>query len=164
MRQPAPARRGGHVRRPQCSTGLLLPEGWAGTCLTSLGCSCLGVRFEGWALQPSPCCAAASVAGACNAVLGLVYDDPVALTTHHVAGLLHSMLAEQAAKWQESAARLLGVPTIEPALAALRAELAAEGRSLGGRKEKACKAKDALERLGTICQRRAPSQQQQPAR
>ena len=27
--------------------------------------------FDGWAKQPSPCCAAASVAGACNAVLGL---------------------------------------------------------------------------------------------
>ena len=81
--------------------------------------------FEGWATQPSPCCAAASVAGAVNAALGVAFGDG-AITAQHVAAILHGMLAEQAAKRAASVARLLGVRSVDPVIAALRSDLAAE--------------------------------------
>ena len=109
--------------------------------------------FDAWVRQPSPCCAAASVAGACNAVLGLKAstEADAALSHHEIAALMHGMLSEQVSKRHSAVCRLLGVPSLEPALNALRANLAAEGRSLGGRKELGCKPKEALERLRTIC-------------
>ena len=108
--------------------------------------------FDGWVAQPSPCCAAASVAGACNAVLGLPHDAPAALSHLHVAALYHGMLSEHAAKRSAGVARLLGVDSIDPVLEAFREALNAEGRSLGGRKEKACKGKEALARLRDLCE------------
>ena len=63
-------------------------------------------------------------------------------------------MAEQAAKKHAAVARLLGVESLEPALDALRAGLAAEGRSLGGRKEMGCKGKEGLQRLRRICEDR----------
>ena len=139
------------IPRPEPSTELLLPDGiWPGSDRFSLIVS--KACFKGWTQQPSPCCAAASVAGACNASLGLAFDEPAALAFTHVAALYHSMLAEQAAKKMESVARLMGVSTIEPALEALRGALAAEDRSLGGRKEQKCSAKDALATLRTLAE------------
>ena len=110
--------------------------------------------FAGWATQPSPCCAAASVAGAVNAALGVAFGDG-AITAQHVAAILHGMLAEQAAKRAASVARLLGVRSVDPVIAALRSDIAAEGRSLGGRKEKACKGKDASAALRRVIERKA---------
>jgi hypothetical protein len=112
--------------------------------------------FEGWCRQPSPCCAAASVAGACNAALGVAAGTKGTLTHLEVAALLHGMLADQAEKRHSSVSRLLGVPSFEPALAALREDLAVEGRSLGGRKELGIKGKEALARLRALAERFAP--------
>ena len=55
----------------------------------------------------------------------------------------------------DSCQRLLGVGSIEPAVEALRAALAVEGRSLGGRKEAKCSAKEALGVLRTLADARA---------
>jgi len=112
--------------------------------------------FDAWVRQPSPCCAAASVAGACNAVLGIkaTNDADGPLSHLEIAALLHGMLAEQVTKRHASVCRLLGVSSLEPALDALRTALAADGRLLGGRKELGCKPKEALELLRTICEER----------
>ena len=109
--------------------------------------------FDGWVTQPSPCCAAASVAGACNIVLGLraMNEADAPLSHSDVAAIMHGMISEHLAKRHASVCRLLGVPSCEPAFDALRANLAAEGRSLGGQKELGCKPKEALERLRLVC-------------
>ena len=62
-----------------------------------------------------------------------------------------------AKKKSDAVARLLGLETVEPALDALRAELHAEGRSLGGRKELGCKAKEAMLRLRALCEDGGPA-------
>lgn len=139
--------------RPQPAPDFLLPEGFQG--VDRFGFSVSKAVFNGWAAQPSPCCAAASVAGACNAALGLKFDEPAAITTAHVAGLYHEMCSEQAMKREQSISRLLGVPTIAPVVDELKRSLAAEGLSLGGRKEKACKAKQAISRLRVLCDARS---------
>lgn len=106
------------------------------------------------------------MAGACNAVLGRKFlrseDSP--LSHLEIAALLHGMLSEQAAKRHASVARLLGVSSLEPAFDALRADLAAEGRSLGGRKELGCKPKEAFTRLRLICEERVRSREEEDAR
>lgn len=51
--------------------------------------------FDGWVHQPSPCCGAASVAGAVNAVLGLPHDAPEALNHAHVASIYHCLLVRE---------------------------------------------------------------------
>lgn len=133
------------LARAEPSAELLLPaEVWT---LDAFSFAFSRAVFDGWAHQPSPCCAAASVAGACNAALGLSATSADALSSAHVAGLLHGMLSEQAAKRRAAVERLLGGVPIEPAIQALRAELSAEGRTLGGRKEAGCKPKEALGRL-----------------
>lgn len=136
--------------RPQPTAAYLLPDMTVFKDRFSLTLS--RHVFDGWVSQPSPCCGAASVAGAANAALGLPHDAPAALNTWHVVGLYHAMLSSQAAKKAEAVARLIGVESIEPAIEALRAELHAEGRSLGGRKELGCKAKEAMLRLRALAE------------
>ena len=136
--------------RPQPSTELLMPD--MGIFKDRFALVVSRHVFDGWVLQPSPCCAAASVAGAANAALGLPHDDELALSHAHIAALYHAMLADQTRKKTEVVARLLGIDSIEPALEALRAQLRAEGRSLGGRKEEGCKAKEAMARLRVLCE------------
>ena len=140
------------VPRPQPTTELLLPEAWPAAFHDRFSLIVSRHVFDGWAAQPSPCCGAASVAGACNAALGLAHDAPLALTHLHVAALYHRQLMEKAAKCEGAAARLLGLPTLMPAVDALRAALQQDGLSLGGRKEKACKGKAALLRLRALCE------------
>ena len=149
---PEPDRDHADVPRPQPTTELLLPPGWPATFHDRFSLLVSRHAFDGWAAQPSPCCGAASVAGACNAALGLAHDAPLALTHLHVAALYHRSLAEKATKCEGAAARLLGVPSLALALDALRAALQRDGLSLGGRKEKACKGKAALLRLRAVCE------------
>ena len=152
MEDLEPDRDRADVPRPQPTTELLLPAGWPATFHDRFSLLVSRHAFDGWAAQPSPCCGAASVAGACNAALGLAHDAPLALTHLHVAALYHRSLIEKAAKCEGAAARLLRVPSLAPALDALRAALQRDGLSLGGRKEQACKGKAALLRLRAVCE------------
>ena len=152
MEELEPDRDRADVPRPQPTTELLLPAGWPATFHDRFSLLVSRHAFDGWAAQPSPCCGAASVAGACNAALGLAHDAPLALTHLHVAALYHRSLIEKAAKCEGAAARLLRVPSLAPALDALRAALQRDGLSLGGRKEQACKGKAALLRLRAVCE------------
>ena len=137
------------IPRPQPTTDFLLPEGGIiGVDRFSLVVS--RNAFAGWVAQPSPCCGAASVAGAANAAIGIGHDAPAAISHAHVCAIYHGILAEQAVKKAAGIARLIGVASIDPALDALRTELALDGLSLGGRKEKACKGKEAMARLTAV--------------
>ena len=144
------------LARAEPTTELLLPSGWPASFSDRFSLIVSKRAFSGYAQQPSPCCAAASVAGAVNGALGQHASADGALTHLHIAGLLHAMLAEQAEKKRASLLRLLGVPSLEPAFDALRADLAKDGRSLGGKKELGCTAKDGLARLATLCEEHAP--------
>ena len=141
--------------RPQPTLELLMPD--LGVFKDRFSLLVSRAVFDGWVTQPSPCCGAASVAGAANAALGLPHDAPAALSHAHINGLYHAMLTDQAKKKSDAVARLLGLETVEPALDALRAELHAEGRSLGGRKELGCKAKEAMLRLRALCEDGGPA-------
>ena len=68
--------------RPQPTAAFLLPDGAISGQYFGLQVS--RAVFAGWATQPSPCCAAASVAGAVNAALGVAFGDG-AITAQHVA-------------------------------------------------------------------------------
>lgn len=140
------------LARVEPSAELLLPSEWADPTVDKFSMAFSRAIFAGWARQPSPCCAAASVAGACNAALGLSASDAGALSHAHIAGLLHGMLSDQAAKRRAALERLLGGVPIEPAIEALRTQLCAEGRGLGGRKELGCKPREALTRLRKLAE------------
>ncbi|KAG8464585.1 hypothetical protein KFE25_009953 [Diacronema lutheri] len=145
--EAAPDRDDEALGRVEPTTELLFPADWADPRTDKFSMAFSRAAFDGWARQPSPCCAAASVAGACNAVLGLCASSEDALSYVHIAALLHGLLADQAAKKRAAVERLLGGVRVEPAIEALRAQLAAEQRSLGGRKEAGCKPKEALSKL-----------------
>ena len=54
-----------------------------------------------------------------------------------------------------SVERMLGVASLEPAIDALRRDLAAEGRTIGGRKALGCTGKAALTRIAALCEANA---------
>ena len=123
---------------------LLMPSSWPGILEDRFSMAVSRRAFDGWARQPSPCCAAASIAGAINAALGWGTQRDCALTHFEIAALLFAMLREQAERKRASLERLLGVASLGPAMNALHASLAQEGRSLGGRKAQGCSAKEAV--------------------
>jgi len=96
---------------------LLLPGG----CFpTSVSRFAVGVNYEllhGWVKQPSPCCAAASLAGAINALRGLKRQEKGAWGHRDVLYIMADILAAQADKLRESAERCLGAeltPLLNP--------------------------------------------------
>ncbi|KAG5176993.1 hypothetical protein JKP88DRAFT_334256 [Tribonema minus] len=110
---------------------LLLPEG-----TLPLGHQRVAVCYNeallrGWVAQPSPCCAAASVAGAFNALRGAARGTPRALTHFAVLSVLEETLCERIDNLRARFERLLG-SSVAPLLDALRERVAADGRALGG--------------------------------
>ena len=65
-----------HIPRLEC---LLLPDGKFPVHVKSFGVSYSQACFGGWVKQGSPCCAAASVAGAWNALFDLTRSSPSSL-------------------------------------------------------------------------------------
>ena len=55
------------IARAEATMELLLPPGWPSAFVDRFSLVVSKRTFDGYAQQPSPCCAAASVAGACNA-------------------------------------------------------------------------------------------------
>lgn len=53
--------------------------------------------LAGWVKQGSPCCAAASVAGACNALRGKGRGEAGALSAERVLRVMRTVLEEQIA-------------------------------------------------------------------
>lgn len=94
--------------------------------------------LSGWVKQPSPCCAAASMAGAWNAVLGLPREHPAALGHRQLLEALASVVAEQLAQKQEAFESHLGC-ALQPVLDELLARLADGGTPLGSKQAPAKK-------------------------
>jgi len=90
---------------------LLLPDGRFPT--SQLQRFSIGVNYAllaGWVKQPSPCCAAASVAGACNALLGVPRYEEGALDHRLVLDVMAGILRSQADQKRLRAERQLGSP------------------------------------------------------
>mmetsp|Transcript_128952 Transcript_128952/g.223720 ORF Transcript_128952/g.223720 Transcript_128952/m.223720 type:complete len:667 (+) Transcript_128952:51-2051(+) len=97
----------------------------------------------GWVKQPSPCCAAASVAGAWNAIFALNRKDPLALDHKEVLTIYRGMISKQVTSKVASFERQLGAQ-IEPLLKELSERLEARGTPLGGKGAHAPKRADQL--------------------
>ena len=122
--------------------------------LAALGLHFSRRLFAGWVKQPSPCCGAASLAGAVNALLRLPRSDARALDHRFVLSLYRRMFRELLQKKISSFERRLQ-GSFREVLALVEEELAAEGRTLGARKARNVSAK----LLGVVVQRilRRPS-------
>lgn len=86
--------------------------------------------FSGWVRQPSPCCGAASLAGAFNALLGLHRNDSKALTHISVLTVYRTMFTALLEKKILSFSRKLGAP-FETILTQLELYIEKEGKCVG---------------------------------
>eukprot|EP00041_Stephanoeca_diplocostata_P017857 m.367973 g.367973 ORF g.367973 m.367973 type:complete len:506 (-) comp20841_c0_seq2:107-1624(-) len=107
---------------------LLLPGGVFPLSLPQFGVWYSNNAFNGWVKQHSPACAAASVAGAWNAVLGLKRTDPDACHQDDVVELLKQCLRGRIRKRIATLESQLGDDVaMEPLLAAFSASMEADG-------------------------------------
>ena len=113
---------------------LLLPDGRLPHCLDRFSLQYSMAAFKGWVKQRSPACAAASVAGSWNALMGLARGEDGALGQDDVVAVFERNLEESIAKKRGKLERLLGAP-IDAIDAALHEKISASGKSLGGKKE-----------------------------
>lgn len=90
--------------------------------------------FNGWCKQPSPCCGAASVAGAWNTLLNYHRKDELALNYENVLDLYRETFLEYIHKDVTSFERKLG-SSIEILMIELDKQLNLIGRYIGGKKE-----------------------------
>ncbi|CAN0385312.1 unnamed protein product, partial [Ectocarpus sp. 12 AP-2014] len=111
---------------------LLLPSGALPLDVERFSVSYSRALLKGWVKQGSPCCAAASLAGAWNALGGLPRGSHGALNSESVVRAMRTVVQGQVAAMIARFERLLG-GSLEPLLQVLDAELALEGKHLGGR-------------------------------
>ena len=111
---------------------LLLPSGALPLDVERFSVSYSAALLAGWVKQGSPCCAAASVAGAWNALGGRARGAPGALNSDLVLSVMRAVVEEQVAGMVARFERLLQ-GSLEPLLRALATELALEGKHLGGK-------------------------------
>ena len=126
------------------------PEAAPGSIKLTTHAQCLA----GWVEQGSPCCAAASIAGAFNALRGVDAQggDVSATQAKDVLPLLQDLVRADLAEKRAQLARTLNLPRRDPAPLALLmscVESAHErkGRPLTGRKEQAVSAKELRQTL-----------------
>ena len=113
---------------------ILLPDDQFPSDAKSFAVSYNKSLFDGWVKQPSPCCAAASVAGAYNGLLDLKREDDGSKGHLDVLPLMADMLKEQLTTKKASFERLLGA-NIDVLIEAVKEELAKRGRTLGGKEK-----------------------------
>jgi hypothetical protein len=78
--------------------------------------------FDCWVKQPSPCCAAAAVAGAYNCLSNLPRSDPRCLSHEDVLDIFRELLLEMIKKKTASFERMLGA-SFMPILTLVEREL-----------------------------------------
>jgi len=101
LQERLPSPRGQRVVAPVTEPGLSARRCWAGGFNRAL--------LEGWVKQPSPCCAAASVAGAFNALWELGASSEGRCTVRECADLMAEHCDGLRAQRQQRVERLLGV-------------------------------------------------------
>ena len=113
---------------------LLLPGGNLPTSNAAFSLQYHGGAFSGWVKQRSPACAAASLAGSWNALMALGRSTEGALNQDDVLDVMRDNLQRTIDKRRKKIDRLLGAP-FAPVDAALRARVASEGKSFGGKQK-----------------------------
>lgn len=86
--------------------------------------------FSGWMKQPSACCAAASLAGAFNALGCLQRSDVGALTHIDILQIYKSMFSDIIAKHKTAFERRLGAP-IDALIVSIEEQMNKVSRSIG---------------------------------
>lgn len=111
----------------------VLPAGGIPANATSFGMQYNKRLFNGWVKQPSPCCAAASVAGAWNSLSNLHRSDHNAVQHNNVLDLYREMFKSLIESKQASFERKLASP-IGSFLEVLKYQLGLLGKEIGGKK------------------------------
>jgi hypothetical protein len=111
---------------------LLLPDGQLPRCSAGFALLYNAALFRGWVKQRSPACAAASLAGSWNALLGLSRFADGALDQEDLLVVMRHNLQRTIDRRRDKLDRLLGA-RFAPIDAVLRARVAREGRSFGGK-------------------------------
>jgi hypothetical protein len=118
---------------------LLLPGGQFPTDVAQFSVSYSRGALDGWVKQLSPCCAAASLSGAWNCVMGLKRHETGAMQKEHGIEVLRGLMQEKLDAKQASFERLLGAE-LTPLQNEIEARLEAAGKAwkhLGLKKPKA---------------------------
>jgi hypothetical protein len=114
--------------------------------------------FNGWVKQPSACCAAASVAGAFNALACLQRGDEGPLNHSDILRIYESMFIDLIAKHKADFQRRLGAP-IDDILVSIEKELKDIGREVGGAKGHNATKTSVANAILKICRKRAAAPQ-----
>jgi hypothetical protein len=114
--------------------------------------------FDGWVKQPSPCCAAAAVAGAWNCVRKIHRSDNAALDHILVLDVYKDHLLKIIGEKTASIERLLG-KSVDAVVRSVQNHFSAEGTCLGSLKRK----KDVLEVLHKVCREEVANRKRQTA-
>eukprot|EP01064_Diplonema_japonicum_P028015 TRINITY_DN4219_c1_g2_i1.p1 TRINITY_DN4219_c1_g2~~TRINITY_DN4219_c1_g2_i1.p1 ORF type:complete len:415 (+),score=103.43 TRINITY_DN4219_c1_g2_i1:28-1245(+) len=113
---------------------LLLPDGALPVHVKNFSLTYANLALQGWVKQRSPVCAACSVAGAYNAVLGLSRGMEGAQSQESVLNVLKELVEGQIRRAEDSLLRQLLVPSIQPALELVQERIAEKNKTLGGKK------------------------------
>ncbi|EQC29510.1 hypothetical protein SDRG_12759 [Saprolegnia diclina VS20] len=114
---------------PDEITALLFPVAWQSYHRFAVAYSKLALR--GWVKQPSPSCAAASLAGALNTLHEYGRDHPAAFSTRHVLDVYCHLFRDKINRQRAQLETLLA-HSLASLEAAVEQSLAAEGLRLGG--------------------------------
>ena len=114
--------------------------------------------FNGWVKQPSACCAAASVAGAFNALACLQREDEGALTHSDILRIYESIFIDLIAKHKADFQRRLGAP-VDDILVTIEKEVKDIGREIGGAKGHNATKTSVANAILKICRKRAAAPQ-----
>ena len=109
--------------------------------------------FNGWMKQPSACCAAASVAGAFNALACHHRASEGALTHLEILLIFESIMNDMTLKYKRSYERLLGAP-IDGFLLTLEEELLKLDREIGGKKGSEASMVSVIKIIKRVCRDR----------
>ena len=125
----------------------LLPGGKFPSALDLFSISIRNAAMRGWVKQPSPCCAASSIAGCFNTIRGLERSEKAngAVDAKDVIGIMDCQLDEDRQAKHGSCARILGLKDTA-VLSCLEKRVGeiqdAKGRPLTSRKKEALKPPD----------------------
>ena len=131
---------------------LLLPYGEVALPLhfTRFGLSYNAPAFRGWVKQPSPSCAAASVAGAWNALNEFDRSDARAIDLYGVLRFYEGVIESRIDKKRASIERVLGGCSLQPLTAQVEHALQEQGKCFGGKGEASIKRKVLMSILHTL--------------
>eukprot|EP00668_Euglena_longa_P031535 GGOE01040759.1.p1 GENE.GGOE01040759.1~~GGOE01040759.1.p1 ORF type:complete len:443 (+),score=48.18 GGOE01040759.1:74-1402(+) len=150
----------GDAENAMCSEAFLLPNGRIPPNVQRFGFHISYGALNGWVKQSSPVCAAASSAGAWNAVHGLHRGAPGAHDQHSVLAVMRDLLQEKIDSRRGKLERLWLQAPAGPLEIAVKEKLTESGLSLGGVSDgdKGATKADIWAAVQAVCYERAEGQ------